>query len=470
MYIFEVHVLHLATNFVYILFNAPPPLPQVMTQSYTRPTCHLNMCVSGGRVFERMSRQESCLQCGNMRGLLSCLFLASHCALSSRSGASTLHVSQSANMTVLEGQTVNISCCWTGNFSRVTVEWLKNKIQYKKLKICQKQSCLAALQKDAMMCVWLDLPNVTTEDSGIYICKVSADIPNLMSGNRNGTVVTVTRQSSRGTAEGGVPWLRWGSWSWSRSLVTSNSKKDNGGRVFERMSRQESCLQCGNMRGLLSCLFLASHCALSSCSGASTLHVSQSANMTVLEGQTVNISCCWTGNFSRVTFEWLKNKIQYKKLKICQKQYCLAALQKDAMMCVWLDLPNVTTEDSGIYICNVSADIPNLMSGNGNGTVVTVTRQNSSGTAEGGESTSPNWALLGGSLASVGFLLLVSLACYCKLKQRQVTRVIYESPNLDSDMDKRSSGGSSTGSTEWRQVVVYESVDYFEHVELKQSG
>ncbi|XP_037116358.1 uncharacterized protein LOC119128214 isoform X2 [Syngnathus acus] len=244
----------------------------------------------------------------------------------------------------------------------------------------------------------------------------------------------------------------------------------SGGRVFERMSRQESCFQCGNMRGLLSCLFLASHCALTSRSGASTLHVSQSADMTVLEGQLVNIRCCWTGNFSRVTVELLKNKIQYKKLKICQYPSCHAAVQKDAMMCVWLELLNATTEHSGTYICNVSADIPTLISGNGNGTVVTVTRQSSNGTAEGDESTSPSWPLLGGSLASVGFLLLVTLACYCKLKQRTATRVIYESPNFDSDMDKRSSGSSSAGSTEWRQVVVYESVDYFERVELKQSG
>ncbi|KAM9834696.1 uncharacterized protein ACBT44_013428 [Syngnathus typhle] len=232
----------------------------------------------------------------------------------------------------------------------------------------------------------------------------------------------------------------------------------SGGRVFERMSRQESCFQCGNMRGLLSCLFLASHCALSSRSGASTLHVSQSANVTVLEGQLVNISCCWTGNFSRGRVELVKNKIGYKKLQICQKtpnQSCHAAVQKDGMTCVWLELLNVTTEHSGIYICNVSADIPTLISGNGNGTVVRVTRQSSNGTAEGDvadESTSPSWPLLGGSLASVGFLLLVALACYCKLKQRAVTRVIYESPNFDSDMDKRSSGSSSTGSSEWNNL------------------
>ncbi|GLD64072.1 uncharacterized protein AKAME5_001563500, partial [Lates japonicus] len=53
----------------------------------------------------------------------------------------------------------------------------------------------------------------------------------------------------------------------------------------------------------------------------------------------------------------------------------------------------------------------------------------------------------------------------------QTARVIYEVPHIDSEvaeMDKHSTN-SSTGSTEWCQVPVYESCDYFERVQTKES-
>ncbi|XP_077357506.1 uncharacterized protein LOC144004280 [Festucalex cinctus] len=272
------------------------------------------------------------------------------------------------------------------------------------------------------------------------------------------------------------------------------------------------------MKCLLSCLLLASNCALSSWSDATALQLSQSADINVLESQNVNISCCWTGNYPRVRVEWNKNKTTYKvyyyQFQICQPAqprlasnqsrvypaYCpkpagigsstpanlvrnkrsrkwmdgQPALQKVSKTCVSLVWANITTEDSGHYVCQAKADIPTLMTGRGNGTVVTVTRQRSDGIAEEDKPGSPLWVPLGISLALVALLLLSALACIFKLRQRKrVSRVIYESPHLDSDdadMDKRSSGNSSAGSSQWCQVVVYESVDYFDRVEKKQSG
>ncbi|XP_077401717.1 uncharacterized protein LOC144035678 [Vanacampus margaritifer] len=230
------------------------------------------------------------------------------------------------------------------------------------------------------------------------------------------------------------------------------------------------------MKRLLSCLLLASHCALSSRSDASALRVNQSADVNVLEGQMVNISCCWTGNFCRVKVEWLKNTTTYKN-SYYPIQICHPTQQKYAKVCVSLEWANITIEDSGRYACWAKVDIPTLMEARGNGTVVTVTRQRSDGIAEGDvadKSGSPPWVLLGISLALVALLLLFALAFIFRLRQRKrVSRVIYEVPHLDSDvadMDKRSSGSSSAGSSQWCQVVVYESVDYFERVEKKQSG
>ncbi|XP_019711645.1 uncharacterized protein LOC109506988 isoform X2 [Hippocampus comes] len=203
------------------------------------------------------------------------------------------------------------------------------------------------------------------------------------------------------------------------------------------------------MKHLLSCLLLASHCALSSRSDTSTLRVSQSADIDVFEGQLVNISCCWTGNFSRVKVTWRINATVYGESFYTRQP----TLQRSAEWCVFQEWTNITKEDSATYVCQVNVDIPSLMEKKGNGTVIRVTRQRSNGNAEGGKSRSALWVSLGISLASVVLLLLLAAACIYKLKQTKgVSRVIYESPHLDSDnadMDKHSSGSSSAGSAQW---------------------
>ncbi|XP_051918766.1 uncharacterized protein LOC127599114 [Hippocampus zosterae] len=203
------------------------------------------------------------------------------------------------------------------------------------------------------------------------------------------------------------------------------------------------------------------------------LRVSQSADIDVFEGQLVNIRCCWSGNFSRVKVKWLINTTVHAE-SLYPHQFCQPTLQRSAEKCVCLEWTNITKADSATYVCRVFVDIPSLMEKSGNGTVIRVTRQRSNDNAEGGESRSALWVPLGISLACVFLLLLLASACVYKLKQTKgVSRVIYESPHLDSDnavMDKHSSGSSSTGSAQWCQVVVYESVDYFEHVEMTESG
>ncbi|XP_078132518.1 uncharacterized protein LOC144534460 [Sander vitreus] len=232
------------------------------------------------------------------------------------------------------------------------------------------------------------------------------------------------------------------------------------------------------MKLLLSSLLLASLCALSSWSVSSdTLVVTQTPDVSVTVGGAVNITCCWTHQLGQVRVNWLKNHenetIQTEIFKRTNPSQ--GSLQKETSNCSHLIFTNVTREDSGRYICKVVMEIPSLNVVFGNGTVITV-RYNTStknSTAEGPTNGLPLPVLI--TLAVVAPLLLITLACYCtrrRIQGSRAARVIYEVPHIDSEeveMDKHSTG-SSSGSSQWCQVPVYESVDYFEHVQIKESG
>ncbi|XP_077445462.1 uncharacterized protein LOC144066034 isoform X1 [Stigmatopora argus] len=220
------------------------------------------------------------------------------------------------------------------------------------------------------------------------------------------------------------------------------------------------------MAFLLSALLLASLCSLASrCDDASSWSVEQSPDVEVEEGQTLEIECCWKGN-KRVKVKWLKNSLTLEKL----------SNRTSTRSCETLVWRHVSENVSGTYECEVSGDIPSLQKMRGNGTVVKVVHQRSNDTAHedvpGDASGIPIWIPLLISSA-LGFLLLVlALVCTCKRRAKNGVRVIYETPHVNSDAsdpDKRSTG-SSAGSSEWRQVLLYESVDYFEHAETKGSG
>ncbi|XP_067436082.1 uncharacterized protein [Thunnus thynnus] len=232
------------------------------------------------------------------------------------------------------------------------------------------------------------------------------------------------------------------------------------------------------MKLLLSCLLLASLCDLSSWSVSSTgiLDVSQTANVSVVEGGTVNITCCWTGTFERVErvrVNWLKNQTEIKnKIRTNTSQGCQ---QKKACNCSTLTFTNITREDEGKYYCKVNVEIPFFTEAKGNGTVIKVEdRDIKNKTEEGSPSSFTSNSLpLIITLAVVAPMLLLTLICVCILRRKQAiaARVIYEVPHFDSevaDMDKHSTS-SSKGSSQWCQVPVYESFDYFEHTDKKQS-
>ncbi|XP_034712765.1 uncharacterized protein LOC117934844 isoform X1 [Etheostoma cragini] len=225
------------------------------------------------------------------------------------------------------------------------------------------------------------------------------------------------------------------------------------------------------MKLLLSSLLLASLCALSSWSVSSdTLVVTQDPDVSIMEvGGAVNITCCWTSQHLRVGVKWLKNPINETIQTGMFKPQ--GSLLNKASDCSHLILTNLTREDSGRYICKVSVDIPFLNVVSGNGTVIIVINNNST---KDNNTRDPNTNPLLIPLAVVVPLLLIPLVCFCalrRIKGSQAARVIYEVPHIDSEeveMDKHSTG-SSRGSSQWCQVPVYESFDYFERVQTKES-
>ncbi|XP_029944381.1 uncharacterized protein LOC115386278 [Salarias fasciatus] len=224
------------------------------------------------------------------------------------------------------------------------------------------------------------------------------------------------------------------------------------------------------MKLVLSSLLLASLCTPSSWSDSSgTLRVTQSPDVSVQEGGTANISCCWTGGIEGV---WVSIKMKPTNMKNNTNSTILLTENHkgNSTNCSDWIIKSASIEDSGIYICKVTVYIPTLIETEGKGTVVTVTPKGGEEKEDGREGSSGSLPVIIG-LAVVGPLLLIALTCFftvLRRKRAQAARLIYETPHVDSDLDKHSTT-SSTGSSQWRQVVVYESVDYFQHGQTKES-
>ncbi|XP_022607896.1 uncharacterized protein LOC111226878 [Seriola dumerili] len=227
------------------------------------------------------------------------------------------------------------------------------------------------------------------------------------------------------------------------------------------------------MKLILSSLLLASLCAISSWTASSTgvLVVTQTPDVSVLEGETVNITCCWKGTFERMTFNWGRNQTIIKT-----DQYNSTPQSEESNSCSTLTFSNITTKYSGKYTCKLSVEIPVYVQGEGKGTVITVkTRENRGDDTDDGQD--PHKSIPFSIIIAVAVvvpLLLITLIYFCSLRRRQAqaARVIYEVPHVDSEvaeMDKDSTS-SSRGSSQWCQVPVYESFDYFERVQTKESG
>ncbi|CAK6965284.1 carcinoembryonic antigen-related cell adhesion molecule 1 isoform X1 [Scomber scombrus] len=254
---------------------------------------------------------------------LNCQLLIALCALLSWSVSSTdtLIVTQTPHVTVTEGDPVNIDCCWTGIFERVVVQWLNNQTRIEnKTDIISINTSKGSLQNEARTCSTLTFTNISREDSDIYFCKVSVEIPSLIVAEGNGTVITVLDRES--TDEN-----------------THENMKDN---------------------------------TADSVSSTDTIVVTQTPHVSVMEGDAVNITCSWTETFERVRVHWLKNQMELKNKIIILKYTSQGSLQKESCDCSTLTFTSITREDSDTYICKVTVEIPFFIEAKGNGTVITV--------------------------------------------------------------------------------------------------
>ncbi|XP_024229636.1 uncharacterized protein LOC112214830 isoform X3 [Oncorhynchus tshawytscha] len=200
------------------------------------------------------------------------------------------------------------------------------------------------------------------------------------------------------------------------------------------------------MKHLLVWLLLSSLCSPSSWGIRGMLVVIQSPhNVTVTEGDTVQIQCCWNQHVSRVTVNWHKKEglteIKYKSVLVNNSQCRDRASQQTVA-------------------CNCS-----------NWTISNLTRNYSDSSEEKLLHQLPIMIPL-----AVLLLFLLPLICLYRAWKRhqggapdRTVRVIHEAPNHEDEELKmeeleeaanQSSSSSSRGSTQWCQVQVYESLDY----------
>lgn len=103
-------------------------------------------------------------------------------------------VTQSHDVSAVEGETVKITCCWPKQIKRCTVIWSKNQTQVK------NETSVTTQDNDqkSSTCSDLTLKSIRREDSGSYTCKLVMVIPKYAVYEGTGTLVTVMDGQKKG--------------------------------------------------------------------------------------------------------------------------------------------------------------------------------------------------------------------------------------------------------------------------------
>ncbi|KAL3986501.1 ras-responsive element-binding protein 1 [Sarotherodon galilaeus] len=207
------------------------------------------------------------------------------------------------------------------------------------------------------------------------------------------------------------------------------------------------------MKLVLRSLLLTSFCTLSSWTVSSGMFVvTQSPDVSVMEGETVNITCCWTRMFERFRVAWLKNQIVIK-IEINSHQ-SHGSLKEEAKTCSSLNISNIRTEDSGTYICEVTVEIPSLTEAKGSGTIITV-REKTSDT-----DSTPSSSTVIFILRSLPFILLVLI--FCCFRNNWTTSQPAGSESMSAQRGgEEEEGRSERGKVETRLLKLYKLVQCF---------
>ncbi|XP_023362479.1 uncharacterized protein LOC111721527 [Sarcophilus harrisii] len=199
--------------------------------------------------------------------------------------------------------------------------------------------------------------------------------------------------------------------------------------------------------------------------------------------QSVEITCSWnvSSEVEQFRVEWkklnhLKDSVTSPRVRgqeiLIQKHLynSTVSLQfSSGLRKECLRLENVNINDSGLYICEITIEIPIFGQGKGNGTFLTVKEKD--------EKSKEKW--LWWALAIFLLLICICLSYYCK-KQRNSTRV--EANRTDQEereedeyiiMEKKHKKVERTlsNTTEWAVSVLYEPMHSFakKPVELKDN-
>ncbi|XP_065099971.1 uncharacterized protein [Paramisgurnus dabryanus] len=202
------------------------------------------------------------------------------------------------------------------------------------------------------------------------------------------------------------------------------------------------------------------------------ISVNQSPNsITVNEGESAKISCCWTKTTFDFKVDWLKNE---KKVSAESQVF-----QKSPVgNCTTLKITNITPNDTGEYVCKVIQDIPFLRQFNGSKTILTIKNKEQgtkTPTTTGNVTSSvqppsiiknvesSHLTLPLSLAAAVGLLTLCLIFTVCKMKnscKKSDRVVIHQTPHSDGEEHENNeseelNSNSSRGSLQWYQVPVY---------------
>ena len=110
---------------------------------------------------------------------------------------------QTADLEVVEGDSVTLHCCWTAvNHQQYRVNWLKNEVKIPHQPTAVRYdgegcgSALSPVNNGACGCAALTLPNVTRNHTGRYVCQVIQERPVFIQYCGNGTMITVMERRS----------------------------------------------------------------------------------------------------------------------------------------------------------------------------------------------------------------------------------------------------------------------------------
>ncbi|KAK6493545.1 hypothetical protein HHUSO_G3156 [Huso huso] len=205
------------------------------------------------------------------------------------------------------------------------------------------------------------------------------------------------------------------------------------------------------------------------------INITQSPpDITAAEGESVQMNCSWKTleNDEQIRVEWWKNqsriiswfsKQNYSDIKRNNPSFTMLINANNTG--TELRIASLTQNHTGTYHCRAVAEIPTLKRGNGSGTVLYVHEvQNKSSLGSG--------AAVGVLLAMLFVLLIITLLWKRKILMSRAQDQGEAAADYESvlEMDAiegpqeavEANSSSSRGSTQWAEITVYESCDYFD--------